>query len=126
MKPIGRQCLVPDCIQSNPVNFYPLDFKKVGAITSCDRHISGLCLMHELIFHHVRSQKASVGGHVILSCMANEIGIKREIKCTLDWLSTAFGGVCGGSSMPTAGRCKADDVEARMEIISFINFAKLN
>ncbi|KAB5551510.1 hypothetical protein DKX38_008821 [Salix brachista] len=58
-------------------------------------------LLHELIFYHIRSQKASVGGGS----------------------STAFGGVCGGSSMPTVGRCKAD-VEARMEIISFINFVK--
>ncbi|KAF9679367.1 hypothetical protein SADUNF_Sadunf06G0007600 [Salix dunnii] len=112
-EPYGHQYLVPNCIQSNPVNFYPLDFRKVPAVIATFL-VSGL--MHELIFYHIRSQKASVGGLVVLS-----LAWLMKLVVAAPFLVGFVVATSMWLSMPTAGRCKID-VEARMEIISFINF----
>ncbi|CAK7345082.1 unnamed protein product [Dovyalis caffra] len=95
--------------------------------------VSGL--MHELIFYDIGRQKPKweVTCFFLLHgfCLAIEIGIKREIKCTWRLPKVVTAPLVVGSVvvsamwlfMPTVVRCKID-VEARKEVFAFFNFMK--
>jgi D-alanyl-lipoteichoic acid acyltransferase DltB (MBOAT superfamily) len=95
--------------------------------------VSGI--MHELIFYHIGRRKPTweVTCFFLLHgvCLTIEIVIKRELNCSWGLPRVVAAPLVVGFVvatavwlfMPTVVRCKID-VEARMEIIAFINFVK--
>ncbi|KAG6771002.1 acyl-CoA--sterol O-acyltransferase 1 [Populus alba] len=95
--------------------------------------VSGI--MHELIFYHIGRRKPTweVTCFFLLHgvCLTIEIAIKRELNCSWGLPRVVAAPLVVGFVvataiwlfMPTVVRCKID-VEARMEIIDFINFVK--
>ncbi|KAJ6408567.1 hypothetical protein OIU84_011820 [Salix udensis] len=97
--------------------------------------VSGI--MHELIFYHIGRRKPTweVTGFFLLHgvCLTIEIVIKRELNCSWGLPRVVAAPLVVGFVvatavwlfMPTVVRCRID-VEARMEIIAFINSVKVS
>ena len=81
-------------------------------LTSTSNKQLALEICHMAVLHYLRTLKS----HVEISIHLQELRTKKDLKCTVLYISKWRGGITSDQSLPSNGKCMTSDVEFKAQL----------